>query len=88
MNKAEFHLDDGVVAEFYVLEQTRLSGDNYILVTDTEEGDGEALILKETGTDDKKELTYEVVSDDDLLSALAPLFENLLGDVEIISEES
>ena len=27
--------------EFYVLEQTRLGGFNYILVSDVEEGDGE-----------------------------------------------
>ena len=33
--------------EFYVLEQTRIGGHNYILVTDVEEGDGDALILKD-----------------------------------------
>ena len=34
-------------AEFFVLEETRLNGTDYILVTDSEEGDGEALILKD-----------------------------------------
>ena len=33
--------------DFYVLEQTKLAGVTYILVTDEEEGDGEALILKD-----------------------------------------
>ena len=34
-------------ASFYVLEQTKIRGFSYILVTDREEGDAECLILKE-----------------------------------------
>ncbi|MCR5502888.1 MAG: DUF1292 domain-containing protein [Lachnospiraceae bacterium] len=89
MEKVSFLLDDGTKAEFYPLEQTKLSGRTYLLVTDAEEGDGDALILCQTETekDDArtggKELTYEVVSDDELLEALAPIFENLLEDIEI-----
>ena len=30
--------------EFYVLEQTKIGGTDYILVTDMEDGDGDALI--------------------------------------------
>lgn len=33
-------------ASFYVLEQTKIRGFSYILVTDREEGDAECLILK------------------------------------------
>ena len=33
--------------EFYVLEQTKIGGTDYILVTDMEDGDGDALILKD-----------------------------------------
>ena len=33
--------------DFYIVEQERLAGRNYLLVTDSEEGDGEALILCE-----------------------------------------
>ena len=48
MDKVSFVLKDcDECVDFYVLEQTRVSGVNYILVTDTEEGDGEALILKD-----------------------------------------
>ena len=31
--------------DFYVVEQTRVNGINYLLVADTPEGDAEALIL-------------------------------------------
>ena len=49
MEKIEFCPDGGEKVEFYVLEQTRLGGCDYILVTDSmdsEEEEGEALILK------------------------------------------
>lgn len=35
MDKIEFSLENGEKTEFYVLEQTRLGGCDYILVTDT-----------------------------------------------------
>ena len=40
MEKLVFQGKDGDSAEFYVLEQTRMSGVNYLLVTDSEEDDG------------------------------------------------
>lgn len=69
--------------DFYVLEQTKLGGVTYILVTDTQEGDGEALILKDLSTEDDAEALYEIVSEDDELQAVAAVFENLLDDVEL-----
>ena len=35
-------------ADFFVLEQTKLNGVSYILVTDSEEDDAECWILKDT----------------------------------------
>lgn len=69
--------------DFYVLEQTKLGGVTYILVTDTQEGDGEALILKDLSTDGETEALYEIVSEDDELQAVAAVFENLLDDIEL-----
>ena len=69
--------------DFYVLEQTKLGGVTYILVTDTQEGDGEALILKDLSTEDDAEALYEIVSEDDELQAVAAVFENLLDDKEL-----
>ena len=68
--------------EFYVLEQTRIGGIDYILVTDEEEGDGEALILKDMSRDGEPEGLYTIVSDDQELEAVAGVFENMLEDVE------
>ena len=45
LEKITFRPEGEETVEFYVLEQTRIGGHNYILVTDVEEGDGDALIL-------------------------------------------
>ena len=44
LEKITFQPEGEDPVEFFVLEQTRIGGFNYILVTDLEEGDGEALI--------------------------------------------
>ena len=84
MEKVRFTLDTQESVEFYVLEQTKLSENQYLLVTDVQEGDGDALILKEVVMGEgKTESVYEVVEDDTELGAVASVFENLLEDVEL-----
>ena len=51
LEKITFRPEGEEPVEFYVLEQTRIGGHNYILVTDVEEGDGDALILKDMSQD-------------------------------------
>ena len=52
-------------------------------MSDVEEGDGNALILKEIATgEEKKENVYEVGEDDMELGAVAAVFESLLEDIE------
>lgn len=68
--------------EFYVLEQTKIAGVSYILVTDETDGDGEALILKDLSAEGETEALYEIVSDDTELQAVAAVFGNLLDDIE------
>ena len=69
--------------DFYVLEQTKVGGVSYILVTDSEEDDAECLILKDTSGEIQSESVYEIVEDDVELSAVLKVFEELLEDVEI-----
>ena len=69
--------------EFFVLEQTRISGKNYILVTDSEEDEAECLILKDTSAAEDTESVYEIVEDDVELSGVLKVFEELLEDVDI-----
>ena len=81
MEKIVFSPDNENPIEFFVLEQTTVSGINYILVTDKEEGDSEALILKDVSKTEAEEALYEIVSDDEELKALADIFENLMDDI-------
>ncbi|MBO7709594.1 MAG: DUF1292 domain-containing protein [Lachnospiraceae bacterium] len=70
-------------ADFYVLEQTRIGGFSYLLVTDREEGDSDAWILRDLSADGEEEAVYEIVEDEEELQAVAGVFEQMLDDVEI-----
>ncbi|MCM1040084.1 MAG: DUF1292 domain-containing protein [Ruminococcus sp.] len=83
MEKIVFRPEGEEPVEFYVLEQTRLGGIDYILVTDTEEEDGEALILRDTSKEGETEAVYEIVTEDEELNAVAAVFENMLEDIEL-----
>ncbi|MBR1772132.1 MAG: DUF1292 domain-containing protein [Lachnospiraceae bacterium] len=86
MEKIRFNAEGEDPVDFFVLEQTRIGGINYILVTDFEEGDGEALILKDVSKDTDAEGVYTIVSDEQELNAVAGVFENMLEDVEFVQE--
>lgn len=84
MEKISFQFADSEeFAEFFVLEQTRINGTNYILVTDSEEDDGEALILKDLSEDGEQEALYEIVEDDDELEAISKIFSEMLEDIDL-----
>lgn len=65
--------------DFYVLEQTKIGGNNYLLVTVDEEGDSDAFILKELSGDDSQ-TTYEMVENEKELEAIAKIFAELMDD--------
>ena len=52
-------------------------------MTDAEDGDGEALILKDLSEDGEQEAVYEIVEDDDELEALSVIFGEMLEDVDL-----
>ena len=81
LEKITFCPEGDEPVDFYVLEQTRIGGYNYILVTDFEEGDGEALILKDISQDGEEESVFTIVSEDDELDAVAKVFESMLDDI-------
>ena len=84
LEKITFRPEGEEPVEFYVLEQTRIGGHNYILVTDVEEGDGRCLILKDMSQDGEEESIYDVVSDDEELEAVSGVFADMLEDVDLI----
>jgi len=81
MEKIEFDLD-GEKKEFYVLESTTLSGHEYILVTESEDEDSEAFILREEESE-AGIAVYSEIEDDVELSAVADVFEKLLDDTTL-----
>ena len=81
MEKLQFETEDGM-QEFFIIDETRISGRNYLLVADSEEDDAEAIILKDVSEESDTEAVYEPVEDDTELMAVAKVFEELLGDVK------
>lgn len=86
IEKITFNPEGEDPVDFFVLEQTRIGGINYILVTDFEEGDGEALIMKDISKDGEEESVFAIVSDEEELSAVAGVFENMLDDIQFVRE--
>ena len=84
LEKIAFCPDGGEAVEFYVLEQTRLAGRDYILVTESlDEEEGEALILKDVSSPEDQEAVYETVDDEQELDAVASVFADMLEDVDL-----
>ena len=79
--------EDTAPVDFYVVEQVSLGGKTYLLVTDTEEGDGEALILRDDALASDKESLYAVVEDDREISAVMLLMADTLREMGITVEE-
>lgn len=79
--------DEERPVEFFVLEETTVGGRDYFLVTDAEDGDGEALILKDMSEKEDAEALFVIVSDDDELDAVAGIFAGLLEDISLQKNE-
>ena len=76
--------DTGEAVDFYVLEETRINGMNYLMVTDTKEDeDGECYVLKDLSGSADSEAVYEFVENDDELDYLYRIFSELLEDAEV-----
>ena len=83
MEKIRFVSDEMQEVEFFVLEQTKVNGMSYILVTDSEEGDAECWIMRDVSADDSSESVYDFVEDEEELYAVSKVFEELLEDIDI-----
>ena len=75
MEKVKFVFRDGSGEdEFFVLEETKINGAAYILVSDSED---------EVEEESQPESVYEIVEDETELAAVSKVFEELLEDVSI-----
>ena len=83
MEKISFQPEGEEPVDFFVLEQTVIGAKSYILVTDVEDGDGEALILRDDSEGADAEAKYTIVDDDKELEAVAVVFRKLLEEDDI-----
>lgn len=82
--KITLQTDDGEAVDFYVLEETRINGMNYLMVTDAqEEEDGECYVFKDVSGSGDSEAVYEFVENDDELDYLYRIFTELLEDADV-----
>lgn len=82
MEKLEFIDENGEKTQFYVIEETRINGINYLLVSesDNEDGEAEAYILKDTSDAASEEAVYEFVEEDSELESVGKVFSELMDD--------
>ena len=81
--------DDGGAVDFYVLEETRINGMSYLLVTDAADDDeeGECYILKDLSESDDADALYEFVEEDNEIDYLFKIFSELLEDADVDIEK-
>lgn len=81
--------EEGDRVDFYVLEETRINGMSYLLVTDAADDDeeGECYILKDLSESDDADALYEFVEDDNEIDYLFKIFSELLEDADVDIEK-
>lgn len=80
--------DTGESVDFFVLEETRINGMNYLLVTDAaDDDDGECYILKDLSKREESEALYEFVEDDNEIDYLFKIFSELLDGADVDIEK-
>lgn len=86
MEKLTFVTEDQESVDFYIIEETRVNGINYLLVTeseDEEDEEAEAYILKDTSNAEDTEAVYEFVESEEELDAVSRIFAELLEDMDL-----
>ena len=86
MEKLTFVTEDQESVDFYIIEETRVNGINYLLVTeseDEEDEEAEAYILKDTSKAEDTEAVYEFVESEEEQDAVSRIFAELLEDMDL-----
>ena len=83
VDKIKFETEDGEIVEFYVEEQTKVNGIQYLLVTDSMDDEADAYILKDLSAETDTDANYVMVEDDVELEAISQVFIEMLDDVDI-----
>ena len=85
MEQIKITAETGEEINFYVLEQTRVNGMNYLLVTesDDETEEADAYVLKDLSKDSDADAIYEIVEDDTELDYVSKIFAEILDDIDL-----
>ena len=81
--KIIFTDENGEDVEFYVLEETRINNVNYILVTDSQDEEATAYILKDVSAPEDEEAIYDIVDEEAEIEYIGKIFAELLEDVDL-----
>ena len=79
----EFTLDDGTTEKGYIVADAKITGETYILVTDTKDANSDAWILKDISKKDDTTAIYTEVTSNDEWNAIADIFQKILDDQDI-----
>lgn len=76
----KFVTEDGESIELTIIEETKLNGINYILVTDSTENDdeGECYIMKDISAGEEEDANYIFLEDEKELDAVFDIFEKMM----------
>lgn len=86
-NMITLHDDNGEEISLYVLEETKIAGESYLLVCDSEGEDGECYLLKDKSKPEDAEAEYEFVEEDGELEYLSKIFSELLDNTDVEVEK-
>ena len=86
MKRLTFQPDGGAPVDFFIIAQETIDGRSYILVSEAEDGDADALILRDDSDAEAEDALFCVVEDDDEFAACARVFSTHLGDEDILLE--
>lgn len=77
--------ETGEEVELFVVEETRINGVNYLLVSESDDDNEEAdaYILKDLSSDEDTDAIYEMVEDEEEINSVSKIFEELLDDITI-----
>lgn len=76
--------DTGETLEFFVLEQTTVSGRDYLLAAEEMSEEAEAYILRKTEDVSESMAGYEFVTDENELQSIGKVFSELMEDTDFI----
>lgn len=82
MDKFVFQGENGP-EEYVILDQTKLLGRVFLLVTPVEEGEGDCFIFEEIPGACDRDFRFEIVEDEELLDHLANIFGEQIDDFDI-----